>query len=159
MLTAAARRLRAPATGDRGSVAVFTAVFAVGVLLLVAVLVDGGNALNARERAADIAEQAARAAVGDLSVTSLRADPSEVVIDWNTACRYVGQVVTAYARDFNDVTSARVTGCQPGANPRTAMVSVQVTTKPVFPGFPAMTITSTQSATAACGNADQQEVC
>lgn len=151
MLTAAGR--------DQGSIAVFTAVFAAGVILLLAVLVDGGNALNARERADDIAEQAARAAVTDLSVPALRSAPGDVTIDWQTACGYVGQVVRAYARDFSDVTSAQVTACQPGPQPRTATVSVQVTTRPVFPGFPAMTMTATQTATALCGNAIQQEVC
>ena len=49
---------------ERGSVAVFTVVFAVAVVFLTALIVDGGIAMNARERAADIAEQAARAAAG-----------------------------------------------------------------------------------------------
>jgi Flp pilus assembly protein TadG len=46
---------------DRGSVAVFTVVFAIAVVFLTALIVDGGIALNARGRAADIAGQAARA--------------------------------------------------------------------------------------------------
>ena len=54
--------------GERASIAVFTVVFAVAVVLLTALIVDGGIAMNAKERAADIAEQAARAAAGDIDV-------------------------------------------------------------------------------------------
>ncbi len=145
---------------DRGSVAVFTAVFALAVIMLLALLVDGGSVLNARERAADIAEQAARAAATDLVTADLR-NTSAVTIDWATACAYAQQAVTAYAKGFNQLTSARMTSCAPGANPRTATVTVRVTARPVIPapGFPTLTVTATQSATAACGNADQQEAC
>jgi Flp pilus assembly protein TadG len=154
---------------ERGSVAVFTAVFAFAVLALLALLVDGGSALNAKGRAADIAEQGARAAVTDLSIPELQA--GHVAIDWGTACGYAGQAVHAYAADFKDVTGATMTYCGPptqapqGGYPPdwtpalTAMVTVQVTTQPVIPGFPAKTFTETQFAAAACGNADNEEVC
>lgn len=145
------------ASGDRGSVAVFTAVFAFAVMALLALLVDGGNALNARERADDIAEQAARAAVTDLSVPQLR--QGTVAINWATACAYAQQAVTDYAKSFSNVTAAQMTSCGPGAAPRTAKITVQVTTQPVVPGFPATSATLSQTAAAACGNADQQEVC
>jgi Flp pilus assembly protein TadG len=156
-------------TGDRGSVAVFTAVFAFGVLALLALLVDGGNALNARERAADIAEQAARSAVTDLNTHQLSV--GIVAINWGTACGYAGQAVQDYSKDFNDVTAASITYCgpptqappggyPPGWTPQlTAMVTVQVTTQPVISGFPSTTFTETQFAAASCGNADQQETC
>jgi Flp pilus assembly protein TadG len=147
--------------GEQGSVAVFTAVFAFAVILLVALLVDGGSTLNARERAADIAEQAARAAVTDLSLASLRSATGDVTIDWNTACGVAQQAIDAYVKGFNSLTTARMTSCAEGADPRTATVTVQVTTQPLIPapGFTTVTVTATQSATAACGNADQQEAC
>lgn len=165
------RRLaaRGRGAGERGSVAVFTAFFAFAVLLLLALLVDGGSALSAKGRAADIAEQAARAAVTDLNIPQLRA--GVVAIDWGTACGYAGQAVHDYAADFKDVTGAQMTYCGPPTQappggypphwtpPLTAMVTVQITTQPVIPGFPAMTFTETQFAAAACGNADQQEEC
>jgi Flp pilus assembly protein TadG len=158
--------------GERGSVAVFTAVFAFAVLLLLAVLVDGGSTLSARERAADIAEQAARAAVTDLSVPALRDQPPQVVIDWTTACQYAMKAVQDYALNSGDA-SVHMTYCgeptappageslvPPGENPlQTAMVTVQVKTQSAIPGFPSLTMTATQTATAACGNADIQEVC
>jgi Flp pilus assembly protein TadG len=153
--------------GDRGSIAVFTAVFAFAVLLLVALLVDGGSALNARERAADIAEQAARAAATDLSTAGLRSAAGTVTIDWaddlnnGGPCAVAQRAIDAYAKDFNSVTSAQLTSCAEGADPRTATVTVQVTAQPVISalGFSTITMTATQSATAACGNADQLEAC
>lgn len=62
---------------ERGSVAVFTVVFAVAVIFLTALIVDGGIAMNAKERAADIAEQAARAAAGNINIAGLRAGGSQ----------------------------------------------------------------------------------
>jgi Flp pilus assembly protein TadG len=143
---------------------VFTAVFAFAVLLLLGLLVDGGNALNAREHAADIAEQAARAAVTDLSIGDLHGTTGTetVAIDWTTACTYAQQTVTDYASDTGDVTGAAMAKCGEGTNPLTATVTVTVTSTPAIPvpGFDSsMTMTATQSATAECGNADQQEVC
>ena len=52
--------------------AVFTVVFAAAVFLLAGLLVDGGAAINARLRAADIAEQGARAAADEIDVDRLR---------------------------------------------------------------------------------------
>jgi Flp pilus assembly protein TadG len=147
--------------GERGSVSVFTAVFAFAVIFLVALLVDGGSVLSARERAADIAEQAARAAATDLDLASLRGAAGAVTIDWTTACGVAQQAIDAYAKGFNAQTTAQMTGCAEGADPRTATVTVRVTTAPLIPapGFGSVTMTATQSATAACGNADQQEAC
>lgn len=147
--------------GERGSIAVFTAVFAFAVIFLVALLVDGGSVLSARERAADIAEQAARAAATDLNLASLRGAAGAVTIDWATACGVAQQAIDAYSKGFNAHTTAQMTACTAGADPRTAIVTVQVTTTPLIPalGFGTVTVTATQSATAACGNADQQEAC
>jgi Flp pilus assembly protein TadG len=151
---------------DRGSVAVFTAAFAVTVLLLIGLLVDGGNTLNARERAADVAEQAARAAVTDLSIGNLHGQGATgteaIAIDWTTACNYALQTVADYASGTGGVTEATMTRCRQGTNPLTATVTVTVTSTPAIPipGFDIpMTMTATQSATAECGNADQQEAC
>src|SRR5437660_310649 len=59
------RRLR----GDRGTFALWTVLFTIAAIFLTALLVDGGDAINAKERAADLAEQAARAAANDLVIT------------------------------------------------------------------------------------------
>jgi Flp pilus assembly protein TadG len=168
LLTLTASKAVSDADGaDRGSVAVFTAAFAVTVLLLIGLLVDGGNALNARERAADVAEQAARAAVTDLSIGNLHGQGAtgneNIAINWTTACKtYAQQTVNDYASATGGVTGATMQKCGQGANPLTATVTVTVTSTPAIPipGFDIpMTMTATQSATAECGNADQQEAC
>jgi Flp pilus assembly protein TadG len=161
-------RRRQARPGERGSISVFTAVFAFAALLLIALLVDGGDALNGRARAADIAEQAARAAATDLSLASLRSNAGTVAIDWDDTmgnggpCAIAQRTLDAYAKDFNSVTSAQLTSCARGADARTATVTVQVMVRPVIPMpfLPSeMNLSATQSATAACGSADQQEAC
>jgi hypothetical protein len=69
---------------ERGSVGLFLAITMVGVLAMLGLVVDGGAALAARQRAYDLAEQAARAGADALAGVSLRigapvdlgADPS-----------------------------------------------------------------------------------
>ena len=105
--------------GDQGSVAVFTAVFALAVLFLVALLVDGGIALNARERAADIAEAT------DLNLASLRGATGAVTIDWATACGVAQRAIDAYSKGFNAHTTAQMTDCQQGKDQRTPTRSAE----------------------------------
>ena len=62
--------------GERGSITVFVVVFAIAVVFLTGLILDGGIALNARERAVDMAGQAARAAAGDIDLTTLEAGAS-----------------------------------------------------------------------------------
>ena len=132
-------RLRAthPRDRDRGSVAVFSVVFAVAVIFLTALIVDGGNAMNARERAADIAGQAARAAAEDIAPAALRqgtAPGGAFPIDWTTACGYAQQVVQRYGATLNG-TTVTVAACPAQASsPTQAAVTVQVSTKPLIGG-------------------------
>lgn len=58
--------------GDRGTLSLFVVMLVPAVVLMAGLLVDGGIALNARERAADVAQQAARAGANDLDVADLR---------------------------------------------------------------------------------------
>jgi Flp pilus assembly protein TadG len=58
--------------GDRGTLSLFVVMFAPVVVLLAGLLVDGGIAINARMRAADVAQQAARAGANDLNIAALR---------------------------------------------------------------------------------------
>ncbi|HEV3381407.1 MAG TPA: pilus assembly protein TadG-related protein [Trebonia sp.] len=166
--SAAATRIPA-VRQDRGSIAVFTAVFAFAVLLLLVLVVDGGTVLNGRERAADIAEQAARSAVTDLSIGDLHGETNgdtatsgatTVAINWPGACTYAQSTARDYAASLGSSISLDSATC-PVQAPNSATVTVTVTVQPVipFPGFSAVTVTATQTAAAVCGNADQQEVC
>ncbi len=137
---------------DRGSVAVFTVIFAIAVVVLTALIVDGGVAMNARERAADIAEQAARSAADDIDVAALRTTGAATI--GPGACTLAGQLVQQYAAGSSSgvdaVTSAAMDGCQVGA--ATATVQVTITTRPLIPGVLGdFTETAQESATAQCG--------
>jgi Flp pilus assembly protein TadG len=57
---------------DRGSTALFVAVFAPAMIFMAGLVIDGGAALEAKQRASDIAEQAARAGAGQCDVAKLR---------------------------------------------------------------------------------------
>src|SRR5215470_6111179 len=81
---------------ERGSVTVFVVFFAMVGLALASLLVDVGNAVNAQERAADLAEQAARAAANAISVADLRS--GTVVIDQTRACADAMNLIQAYVQ-------------------------------------------------------------
>jgi Flp pilus assembly protein TadG len=151
---------------ERGSVAVFTVVFAIAVVFLLALILDGGIAMNAKERAADIAEQAARAAADNIDVATLRT--TGVAVIGPGACPLAGNLVAAYAQGTSTgvdaVTSATMDSCvaPTGGDPvgeETATVQVTITTRPLIPGvFGDFTETAQESATAECG-INQGAVC
>lgn len=128
---------------DQGTMAMFTAIFALFVILLAGLLVDGGSAIHARERAADIAEQAARAAADDLDEPYLRQTGQIRIADARTACLRARRLVTKYPE---------VTG-EPGCvieNAQVARVTVQIKVRlqllSILPGFSDFTMTSSASA-------------
>jgi Flp pilus assembly protein TadG len=158
------RRGDVPPGADQGSVAVFTVVFAVAVIFLTALIVDGGNAMNARERAADIAGQASRAAADDIQTGALRAGTvsnGAFLIDWNTACQDAQNVVNDYGASLSGMTVTMSACPAQGSSPTVAAVTVQVVAKPLIGGGILGTFTerATGTATSECGNAAQQGVC
>lgn len=135
--------------GDRGSISLYLAIFGIAAFALLALLVDGGTAINAKERAADIAEQAARAAANQISVTGLRA-ANPVVQLGPGACQAAAGLVGQYP--LGSHTTASMTSCNAPAGATAATVAVSVTTTPVFPFFfGSFTMTSTATAMPVCG--------
>jgi Flp pilus assembly protein TadG len=129
-------------------------VFAIAVIFLTALILDGGIAMNAKERAADIAEQAARAAASNIDVKALRA--TGVAAIGAGACPLAGNLVASYARldgtGVDAVTSAAMDNCVAPIGAQTATVQVTITTKPLIPGvLGSFTETAHASATAECG--------
>lgn len=61
---------------DAGFVSLYVVVITVGLLAMAGLVIDGGNALAAREQATDVAQQAARAGADALSPDSLRGSPA-----------------------------------------------------------------------------------
>jgi Flp pilus assembly protein TadG len=142
---------------DRGSLTLFFAIFAIAAFAMLSLLVDGGTAINARERANDIAEQAARAAANTIDIAALRGTTGAVQIGPG-ACAAAYSIVRQYQTASH--TTANMTGCSAAAGATQAIVQVSVTTAPVIPMFfPSFTEVGTATAQPACGNAVQKENC
>jgi type II secretory pathway pseudopilin PulG len=122
---------RAGAGAERGSVTVFVVFFTLVALALASLLVDLGNAVNAQERAADLAEQAARAAANAIDVADLRS--GTVTIDRTRACADAWNLIQAYAA-ASRVDAAMTSPCT-YPSPRQVTVSVSVTTTPLISTF------------------------
>jgi Flp pilus assembly protein TadG len=142
-------------------------IFTFTTLALLVLVVDGGEAINAKSRAADIAEQAARAAADDVNVAGLRT--GTVSLGANACDLRQGpaaQLVTEYVRGVPGA-SATLTGCTPsmtsvGGTPAVSVTAtVQLTMRPALPVPPFNTISATARETAylACGSENQREAC
>ncbi|MFE0654468.1 pilus assembly protein TadG-related protein [Streptomyces sp. NPDC059534] len=90
MITALTRRITALRDrirhgGDRGSLSPFYALSAIGIIMIMGLLVDGGGALNATNKATGLAQEAARAAGQQLNIpaavqgTEITVDPDAAV--------------------------------------------------------------------------------
>jgi Flp pilus assembly protein TadG len=159
-----AGRAQGPPGRDRGSVALWAVIVTFAVLVLLTFVVDGGQLMNAKERAADVAEQAARAAANDIDITQLRS--GQVAIS-PQACDTAGpaaSLVASYAKGtgLNAVIPASYRnqpGCKTGTmvtgtGPQNfATVTVEVTTNPVIPLgiFGSYQIPATETAFLDCG--------
>ncbi|MET8447741.1 pilus assembly protein TadG-related protein [Streptomyces sp. NPDC005209] len=117
---------------DRGSGAGAVIIFALVFLSLSAFVIDGGLSISKRERAADIAEQAARYAAQDIDREALydnQGGPAPINFQ-NCDAR-----VKAYAREM-DLSGADIaaTHCV-AADAQEVEVQVQLTYEPVFTGM------------------------
>ncbi|NRQ35361.1 Tad domain-containing protein [Nonomuraea sp. NN258] len=101
---------------------VFTVLFSVVVFLLAGLLVDGGAAINARLRAADVAEQAARAGADRVDEDHVRATGEIRLLGEAEVCARADEIVAAQGGD--DVTSGECTVDQ-GQAEVTVTVSVR----------------------------------
>lgn len=127
---------------DRGTVALFTTIFAVFVLILAGLLVDGGVAIHARERAADIAEQAARAAADDIDLNYLRQTGKARILSTDAPCRRARLLASKY----REVTGPIQCDTSGGRSARVGVhIRVRFQLLSAF-GFTEMTMFSTASA-------------
>ncbi|GLW67629.1 membrane protein [Actinomadura rubrobrunea] len=126
---------------DRGTISTYVVLFTPTVFLLAGLLVDGGLAIHARQRAADMAEQAARAGANEIDADALRRT-GRPVIDPGRARVAACALLDAYGED--------VTGRSCAADEESVQVTVQLTVRPqllsIVPGFGEFTMTSTASA-------------
>jgi Flp pilus assembly protein TadG len=147
---------------DRGSVSLWVVMFAFVTLALLILVVDGGQVIVAKSRAADIAEQAARAAADDIDPGALRNGDVTIAAG---ACGIPGpasELVSTYQKGVG--VTATMMRCTPGTGPEGApdvTVQVQVSMKPFLPvnPFGTITVTATETAFLACGTADARVAC
>ncbi|MEU6120684.1 pilus assembly protein TadG-related protein [Streptomyces sp. NPDC047123] len=124
----ASRRTR---LDDRGSGAGAVIIFAIVFLALAAFVIDGGLSISKRERAADIAEQAARYAAQDLELEDIYDGAKGAPINYENC----GARVRAYVQEAG-LTGADVANTQcVTATPQQVEVEVQMTYSPVFTGM------------------------
>lgn len=89
------RRVGCAGPADAGAAAVLLVVLTPALLALGGLLLDGGSQLAARQRAADLAEQAARAGADQLDTSGLRASGTPTLNSGAAtlvACQYVRSV-------------------------------------------------------------------
>ncbi|MFI9153674.1 pilus assembly protein TadG-related protein [Streptomyces sp. NPDC053367] len=117
---------------DRGSGAGAVIIFALVFLSLSAFVIDGGMSISKRERAADIAEQAARYAAQDIDREALydnEGGPAPINYE-NCDAR-----VKAFAREM-DMTGADIAASHcVTADAAQVEVEIQLTYSPVFTGM------------------------
>lgn len=88
------QRQRGPA--DRGAVMFWVIPLMIGLVAMAGLIVDGGNAIAARERAVDVSQQAARAGADALSPLSLHAAvPGALTADREAAQAAAERVLAA----------------------------------------------------------------
>jgi Flp pilus assembly protein TadG len=80
---------------DYGAVSVYFVGLSVMLFVLAGLVIDGGSAINARQRAADEAEQAARTGANQIVEESLRARGGTPVIDDDRARAAIAEYMAA----------------------------------------------------------------
>lgn len=147
---------------ERGSVTLWVLIFAIMTVALLFLVVDGGQVIVAKSRAADIAEQAARAAADDINPGALRSGQVAVAAGACDAGGPATGLISTYSQGVG--VTASMQNCQVGTDGQGApdvTVQVMVSTKPVFPvpPFAAISVTATETAYLACGSADARTAC
>jgi Flp pilus assembly protein TadG len=70
--------MKASPFDQRGSISAFVVLLLLALVALMGLVIDGGSAFSARQATADVAEQAARAGAGALSVGALRSGSVQI---------------------------------------------------------------------------------
>ncbi|MGP4113506.1 TadE/TadG family type IV pilus assembly protein [Streptomyces sp. 4N509B] len=116
---------------DRGSGAVAVVLFSLVVLALAAFVVDSGMAISQRERAMDLAEQAARYAAQDIDLDALHAHGPPAPINFGNCEANVAEYAASV--DLSEADAAASECVNEGGNEVT--VRIRLTYEPVFTGI------------------------
>lgn len=143
---------------DRGSVSVWVVIFAFVALSLLVLVVDGGQVMIAKSRAADIAEQAARAAADDVNLPSLRAGNVQINPAGCAAGGPADTLISTYAKGIG-VTASMSAPCTYSPDMRAVTVYVRVSMAPAIPAGISINVTAHDTAYLACGSAIGRTAC
>ncbi|MEU4963950.1 TadE/TadG family type IV pilus assembly protein [Streptomyces smyrnaeus] len=125
-------RTRRAACDDSGSGAAAVIMFALLFMVLAAFVVDGGLSISQRERAADIAEQAARYAAQDIDEEALRASQGRnAPINYENCPARVQEFAGRSGLSGADLEAS---GCV-SASAQQVRVRIQLTYRPVLTGL------------------------
>lgn len=93
-MTALRARVAGAARDERGAVSVLVVGIAIALLVMAGLVVDGGNAINARQKIMDDAEQAARAGANQIDIAELRATGRVVLLEDQARAAAVGYLTS-----------------------------------------------------------------
>lgn len=111
--------------GDRGSLMLILIPLMSAMMLFAGLVLDGGAALAAREHAANVAREAARAGADALTPTSLRtAEPSQLTLDPASATQAAQSVLAAAGLTGTVTVSGATVTVTATASRRTAMLTL-----------------------------------
>ena len=137
-------------------------LFAFITMVLLTLVVDGGQVMIAKSRAADIAEQAARAAADDIAPAALRNGHVVIAAGACAANGPAAGLISSYSKGVG--VTASLQGCMVGTDAQGApdvTVGVQVAVNPIIPAgaFSSIQVSSSETAYLACGTADARVAC
>lgn len=116
---------------DRGSASITVVIFAIITMGLAGLVIDGGLAISQRERAADIAEQAARRVANNVDVSRLH-DTGAAVIQADEAQCFASAQEIAVA---SGLPADAVSACTPDLVANTVTVGVRIRYRPLLSGM------------------------
>jgi Flp pilus assembly protein TadG len=108
---------------ERGSATIFVVGFSLVLFAGAGLAIDGGRAINARDKATDVAEQAARAGADQLDQGALR-DLGTVVLDQEAARFRADSFVTVAGYGPTTSTNANTVTVRVSATYRTALLGI-----------------------------------
>lgn len=113
---------------EQGSATIFVVGFAIVLFACAGLAIDGGRAINARDQATDVAEQAARVGAGQLDDATLRGAAGTVVLDQAAARLGADSFVLAANRGYTPTTTFAAGGTsvtvRVAATYRTALLGI-----------------------------------
>jgi Flp pilus assembly protein TadG len=128
---------------ERGSATIFVVGFATVLFAGAGLAIDGGRAINARDKATDVAEQAARAGADQLDLVALRKDGT-IVLDQGGASAVADSFVTVAGYSPSTTTTANSVTVRAFATYRTALLGII--------GINSIDVSGTATASPATGN-------